>query len=159
MNRVERYSIHEIAKRLDVSRNTIGNVLRTEREAEAVYERKSAYSPKLGPFEGKLKEILEQEESRPPRERQNATLLYEELQGHGYTGAVDSVRRFVKRWRAERGKTCVRGVRAAHLRAGQCCAVRLEHGAGGDCRCAHGSESGAGAIVPQPDVSCAGVPV
>ena len=107
MNRVEGYSIREIAKRLNVSRNTVRNVLRTEREAEAVYERKSAHSPKLGPFEGKLKEILEQEESMPPRERRNATLLYEELQGHGYAGAVDSVRRFVKRWRAERGETCV----------------------------------------------------
>ena len=105
MHRVEGFSIREIAKRLGVSKNTVKAVLRTDREAESRYERKTAHKPKLGPFEGKLKEILEAERSKPPRDRRNATLLYEELQGHGYTGAVDSVRRFIKRWRTERGET------------------------------------------------------
>lgn len=89
MNRVEGYSIRKIAKRLHVSRNTVRNVLRTSYEAKAGYERKNAHSPKLGPYEDKLREMLKEEFDKPPRERRNATLLYEELQGHGYEGAVD----------------------------------------------------------------------
>ena len=105
MNRIEGYSIREISKRLDVCRNTVRNILRTEREEGSKYERKNAHKPKLGPYEEKLIEILKEELEKPPRERRNAILVYEELQGHGYEGAVDSVRRFAKRWREERNET------------------------------------------------------
>jgi transposase len=107
MHRVEGYSIRQIAKRLHVCRNTVRNVLRTECESEVGYERKNAHKPKLGPYEDKLREILTGEWEKPPRQRRNATLLYEELQGYGYDGAVDSVRRCVNRWRAERNETNV----------------------------------------------------
>lgn len=39
MGLVKGYSIKEIARRLDVSRNTVRSVLRGEREVEAVYAR------------------------------------------------------------------------------------------------------------------------
>lgn len=104
MHRIEGYPIREIAKRLHVSRNTVRDVLRKENEAEARYKRKNAHKPKLGHYEDKLREILAEEWSKAPRQRRNATLLYEELQGYGYDGAVDSVRRFVKKWRVERGE-------------------------------------------------------
>jgi len=88
MHRVEGYSIREISKRLDVCRNTVRNVLRAEREEKSKYVRKNAYKPKLGAYEDKLREILQEEMNKPPRERRNAILLYEELQGYGYEGAV-----------------------------------------------------------------------
>lgn len=105
MHRVEGYSIREISKRLHVCRNTVRNVLRTDRGEEAKYERKNAHKPKLGAYEDKLREILQEELNKPPRQRRNAILLYEELQGYGYEGAVDSVRRFANRWRTERNET------------------------------------------------------
>lgn len=107
MNRVEGFSIREISKRLHVSRNTVRNVLRTSYEEKSGYERKNAHKPKLGPYEDKLREMLTEEIGKPPRERRNATLLYEELQGYGYDGAVDSVRRFANRWRSQRNETGV----------------------------------------------------
>ena len=104
MSKVEGYSIKEIAKRLHVSRNTVRSVLRGGREAEAVYTRKEPFRPKLGPYESKLCELLEEDAGKPPRERRNGRSFYDELQGFGYTGAVDSVQRYVRGWRTARGE-------------------------------------------------------
>lgn len=103
MHGVEGCSIREIVRRLGVSRNTVRDVLRESRDPEVKYERVNAHMPKLGPFKGQLEEILEEEWGKPPRDRMNGEQLYARLQGLGYGGAVDSVRRFAKRWREERG--------------------------------------------------------
>ena len=103
MGLVKGYSIKEIARRLDVSRNTVRSVLRGERDVEAEYERKRPHRPKLGAFEGALKEMLEEDKKKPARERRNGSQLYEALQSLGYTGAVDSVQRYARRWRQDQG--------------------------------------------------------
>jgi transposase len=102
MSKVEGYSIRQIAKRLDVSRNTVRSILRGDRirnGSEQGQARQSAPGPKLGPYKTKLEEMIAENEKKSPRERRNAISLYEELQGCGYGGAVDSVRRCVKQWR------------------------------------------------------------
>jgi transposase len=103
MGLVKGYSIKEIARRLDVSRNTVRSVLRGERAVEAEYARKNPHRPKLGAFEAALKEMLEEDGEKPARGRRGPQRLYEELQGLGYTGAVDSVQRYARRWRQEQG--------------------------------------------------------
>lgn len=110
MKEVEGYSIREIARRLSVSRNTVRKVLREDRVSDNDYRRKKPHRPKLEPFEEKLKELVEANEKLPRREKRTAASLYEELQGHGYAGAVDSVRRYVKRWRDEHGGATPGGV-------------------------------------------------
>lgn len=103
MREVDGYSIKEIARRLNVSRNTVRRVLREDRVSNNEYVRSEPHRPKLGPYVEILEEMIEANEKLPPRERRSATALYEELQGHGYSGAADSVRRYVKRWREEHG--------------------------------------------------------
>lgn len=103
MGLVKGYSIKEIARRLDVSRNTVRSVLRGERDAQAVYVRKKPYRPKLEAYEESLKKLLEEDKDKPARGRRNGTQLYEAIQSMGYTGAVDSVQRYARRWRLEQG--------------------------------------------------------
>ena len=61
--------------------------------------------PKLGAWVERLTEILEKESKLPRRERRSTQRLFEELRGHGYDGAHDSVHRFTKAWRDERTRT------------------------------------------------------
>jgi len=93
-------SISEIARDLNLSRNTVKKYLKAE--AAPVYQRQSQPSPRLGAFEAQLVRWLEQDGERPPRQRRTAQRLFEDLQREGYPGAYDSVQRFVKRWKAER---------------------------------------------------------
>jgi hypothetical protein len=42
-------------------------------------------------------------EGKSARERLTLIRIFEELRGFGYGGSYDAVRRYAKRWRAERG--------------------------------------------------------
>jgi transposase len=92
-------SLHGIAKRYRLSRNTVRKYLRSG-EVEPRYERRQTVKPKLGPYLADLEQLLADDQQRPPRERRSALLLFAELQRRGYAGAYDSVRRQVKAWKA-----------------------------------------------------------
>ena len=94
--------IKEIVRTLSVSRATVRKVIRGQ-ETEFKYERGVQPTPKLGDWVEVLTEILEKEAKLPKRERRSTQRLFEELRGRGYDGAHDSVHRFVKAWRDERG--------------------------------------------------------
>ena len=56
---------------------------------------------RLGPlvlqgFEDRLRNLFEQDQKRPRRERRTAVKLYEQLVDEGYTGSYSPVCRFVK---------------------------------------------------------------
>jgi len=95
--------IKEIVRTLSVSRATVRKVVRGHR-TEFKYERGVQPTPKLGSWVEILTEILEKEGNLPKRERRSTQRLFEELRGRGYDGAHDSVHRFVKVWRNERGR-------------------------------------------------------
>jgi transposase len=97
-------SIRQISKDLNLSRNTVRKVLRSD-ETRFEYHRDSVYRPKLGPFVDVLADWLDAEQALPAKQRRTAQRLYEGLQGEGYRGAYDSVRRFVKNWRVEHQTT------------------------------------------------------
>jgi transposase len=92
-------SISEIARDLGLSRNTVKKALRSGGEPFE-YQRRRQPRPRLGPHLGLLDQWLDAEQKLPARERRTAQRLYEALQIEGYGGAVDSVRRHVKRYRA-----------------------------------------------------------
>jgi transposase len=94
---VSKESISSIARSLGVSRPTVRKHLQTE--AEPVYQRQIQIAPKLGGFKVLLTKWLEAEALLPQRQRRTAVRLYEGLVDEGYTGAYDSVRRFVKQWK------------------------------------------------------------
>jgi transposase len=95
-------SIRQVAKQLNLSRNTVRKVLRSNQTA-FTYERKQSHKPKLGAYIPILEQWLEAEQDKP--RRRSAQLLYEALQGEGYRGSYDQVRRFVKHWREAHSTT------------------------------------------------------
>ena len=91
-------SIRRIARELRVSRNTVRKVLRSD-ETRFEYHRESVHRPQLGAFVERLGEWLDTEQALPKKQRRTAQRLYEALQGQGYRGGYDSVRRYVQAWR------------------------------------------------------------
>ena len=75
-------------------------VLRSD-QTHFEYHRDTVHRPKLGPFIDTLTTLLKHDQPLPLQQRRTAQGYYEALQAEGYRGAYDSVRRFVKHWRAE----------------------------------------------------------
>ena len=96
-------SIKQIARELGLSRNTVRKVLREDKTANA-YERAVQPSPKLGDYQGQLESWLEADSKLPKNQRCSAKRQYERLQAEGYTGAYDSIQRFMKQWKMKAGQ-------------------------------------------------------
>ena len=94
-------SIKEIVRDLGVSRNTVRKVLRSGETAFA-YERSVQPLPKLGPWAADLERLLEANERKARRERLTMIRVFEELQGLGYRGGYDAVRRYAASWHRDR---------------------------------------------------------
>lgn len=104
LHHVKKKSIKEITRELRLSRNTVRKALRENKTAR-VYKRNQQPAPKLEGYQVQLEEWLKIDSRLPKNQRCSAQKLHERLQGIGYTGAYDSVQRFVKRWQEEAGKT------------------------------------------------------
>lgn len=97
---VKNENISEIARELNLSRNTVKKYLKSG--IEPSYRRRNQSCPKLGMHQSQLATWLEQDAERPKGQRRSAQRLFEDLQRVGYAGAYDSVQRFVKRWKTDR---------------------------------------------------------
>jgi transposase len=95
---VQKQSISAIAREMGLSRPTVRKHVTTVEQPK--YVRVQPASPKLGQFEEQLNIWLEEEAKLPRSRRRSAHRLFEGLQEIGYTGAYDSVQRFVKRWKS-----------------------------------------------------------
>jgi rhodanese-related sulfurtransferase len=62
-----------------------------------------AARPRIDPWRDQLDGLLLENEGKPARERLTLIRIFEELRALGYEGSYDAVRRYAKRWRAERG--------------------------------------------------------
>jgi transposase len=93
-------SIRQTARDLRVSRNTVRKVIRTQQTGFG-YKRRNQPFPKLGAYVERLEERLSADVALSKGHRRSARILFEELQGEGYEGGYDSVRRYVQRWREE----------------------------------------------------------
>ena len=100
---VEGRSIKQISRDLNISRNTVRKVIRSQ-VTEHRYEREGQHFPRLGSYRNRLDELLEENMNRPKRRKMTAQRMFEILQGEGYKGAYDSVQRYSKKWREERGR-------------------------------------------------------
>ena len=96
-------SIKQITRELGLSRNTIRKALREDKTAKE-YERSTQVAPKLEDYKKQLTVWLEEDHKRPKAQRCSARRLHERLEATGYTGAYDSVQRFVKQWQLLAGK-------------------------------------------------------
>lgn len=93
-------SIRQIAKEFHMSKNTVRRVLRSG-ETEFHYVRRSQPRPKIEGFTESLSAKLKEDENLPRKRRRTAQCLFEQIQAEGYSGAYDSVRRYVRRWKDE----------------------------------------------------------
>src|SRR5579884_771241 len=106
---VQGKSIKEIARDLNLSRNTVRKVLRSEATSFA-YEREVQPQPKLGPWRERLDGLLAANEAKAARERLTLVRIFEELQGLAAAA-----------WCGDGA-----GLRAAELRRRRGLSVRLE---------------------------------
>jgi transposase len=95
-------AIKEIARDLNLSRNTVRKVLRSN-ATSFEYERGHQPLPKIGPWRDELEALLLANDGKAPRERLTLIRIFEALRGLGYDGSYDAVRRYAKAWRQGRG--------------------------------------------------------
>ena len=91
----------EIVRDVKVSRNTVRKVIRSQATA-FTYDRRVQPMPKLGPWTAELERMLEANETKSKRERLTLLRISEALEGLGYGGGYDAVRRYAKAWRWRR---------------------------------------------------------
>jgi len=100
--------ISRIARSLNIARNTVKRVLRSE-EPTKTYKRVKEVENKLSPYVEELNRLLEDNAKEPVKGRYTAKRIYQVLKEHGYEGAYDSVQRFVKTWRKNNGSFKAKG--------------------------------------------------
>ncbi len=100
--RNEHRSIREISRELRLSRKVVRKALRSDKTAFA-YKRQRQPRPQLDGHVARLEAVLAEEHAKPKRERLSYVRLFEGLREEGYGGGYDSVRRYARRWAAERG--------------------------------------------------------
>src|SRR6202140_5259213 len=98
-------TIKEIARDLNISRNTVRKVLRSG-ETSFSYEREVQPRPKLGRWKTEIDRLLAGNVESTARERLTLIRVFEELRALGYEGGYDAVRRYARIWnRAHAGQT------------------------------------------------------
>ena len=100
---VEGRGIREISRLLRMSKNTVRKVIRSG-TTEHQYKRSSQPMPQLGEYVARVEELLEDDWKRPRKRRLTARRLLELLQKEGFAGGYDSIQRFTKKWRENKGK-------------------------------------------------------
>jgi len=96
---VDKKSINEISRERHLSRNTVRKIIRSN-DTAFEYERTSV-QPKLGEYTEQLKAWLEGDAALPRKQRRHAKRLHQQLAEQGYTGAYDSIQRYVKQWKID----------------------------------------------------------
>ena len=95
---VQKQTVTDIAKDMGLSRPTVRKHINTVEEPQ--YQRKLSNAPKLGQFKEQLTQWLEEDAKLARQRRRTGHRLFEGLVTLGYSGAYDSVQRFVKRWQS-----------------------------------------------------------
>ena len=101
-------SIREIARQFHHSRYKVREILRGGGEPQKYRRRETQCFPKLAPVLDRIREILQVDETAPPKQRHTAMRLFERLRDeHEYSGGYDTVRRFVKQHREKQRETFI----------------------------------------------------
>lgn len=97
---VQGQSISQIARDLNLSRNTVKKYLKDD--YPVTYQREKQPQPLLGSFHPQLLDMLNHDAKLPVHYRRTAKRLFGMLQEVGYQGAYDSVQRAVKAFREDK---------------------------------------------------------
>ena len=107
----DRFSIREIARRTNLSRNTVRRYLRSDSE-EPKFNVPDPAS-KLDPYADKLSQMLRQEAGKGRKQKRTMLQLHADLAALGYEGSYNRVAAFARDWKAARQleqRTTGRGV-------------------------------------------------
>ena len=100
----DKLSLHEIAKRTGLSRNTLRRWLRAPQEVQVpVYSRPQALG-KLAAFTQELEQALQADGHRSKQNRRTAKALFAQIKAAGYAGGYSAVTDFTRAWRGSAGK-------------------------------------------------------
>ncbi len=100
----DKVSLHEIAKRTGLSRNTVRSWLREPGDVqEPVYSRAPVFS-KLSGFAAELERSLAADAQRAKQNRRTARALFMQIKLSGYEGGYSRVTDFIRAWRSDAGK-------------------------------------------------------
>ena len=100
----DKVSLHEIAKRTGLSRNTVRRWLRTPEEVQVPTYSRAAGFGKLSGFIAELEQLLKADALRIKKDRRTARALFAQIRASGYAGGYTRVTDFIRAWRASAGK-------------------------------------------------------
>ncbi len=100
----DKLSLHQIAKRTGLSRNTIRKWVRAPEATQPAYQRCAAFN-KLSPFHQTLEQALKADSFRAKHNRRSAKALFELIKTEGYDGGYSQLTAFIRSWRGEQGKS------------------------------------------------------
>ena len=97
-------SLHEIAKRTGLSRNTIRRWLRTSKDAAPPRYNRTRKPGKLTPFHAMLEQALKADALRNKQNRRTGKALFAQIQAAGYQGGYSRVTDFIRSWQQRDGQ-------------------------------------------------------
>lgn len=100
----DKQSLHEIAKRTGLSRNTLRKWLRKPEDAAPPQYRREAMTTKLSAFHAVLEQALKADAHRIKQNRRTGKALYAQIKADGYLGSYSRVTDFIRDWRGREGK-------------------------------------------------------
>lgn len=100
----DKLSLHEIAKRTGLSRNTIRKWLKKPEEVAPAYRRNKGPG-KLSAFHAALEQALKADAHRPKQHRRTAKALLAHIREQGYDGGYTQLTAFIRDWWQGEGKT------------------------------------------------------
>ena len=92
---VQGWSAKKIARELNVSRNTVRTILRSDATGFA-YKRGHQPLPRMGAWKGDVGRFLIANEGKASRDRLTLIRICEEVRSLGYDGSHDTVRRYAR---------------------------------------------------------------
>jgi transposase len=98
----EKLSIREIARRTNLSRNTVRQWLKSAEMSEPKYPKRHVVSV-VDPYVEQLRSWLETDSHRPKRDRRTARIMFEAIKAQGYLGSYVRACVRVRKLRQELG--------------------------------------------------------
>jgi transposase len=91
---VEKKSVRQIARELKYARQTVRKAIQSA-EPETYKMKRARQAPVLGPYQGRIKELLAESETMPRKQRYTGHRIYELIEAEGYSGSESTVRHYV----------------------------------------------------------------
>ncbi|WP_411909967.1 helix-turn-helix domain-containing protein [Herbaspirillum frisingense] len=110
----DRISIREIARRLDISRNTVRRYIRSNAIEPSYSTRRSTSA--LDPFTPRLSAWLSAEAVKSRKQRRTLKQMFLDLKALGYQGSYDRVAAFGRQWKVGQMERVNSASKSTHAR-------------------------------------------